>query len=595
MVQSISTLSELLNTFRQAAVSEREKGTYFEELIVAYLRNEATYRDLYSDVWTYADWAAELGKDGRDIGIDLVAKTTDTNEFHAIQCKFFAEDHCVTRSDLDSFFTSSGKKPFTQRVIVSTTDNWNEHAKDALQDQNPPCITINLYDLEASQIDWAAYRPQKPIPIKGAKSLRDHQVLALKAVSEGFLVEERGKLIMACGTGKTFTSLKIAEKQAGLGKQVLFLVPSLALLSQTLTEWTQESGTPMHSFAVCSDSDVGKKRRKNDDVVQTYIHELRYPATTDAKNLAKAMATRHDSEHMTVVFSTYHSIDVIHQAQHKFGLPAFDLIVCDEAHRTTGQTFEDEDESNFIRIHDADYVRGSKRLYMTATPRIYGALARGAAEQNNIALCSMDDASLFGKELFVLTFNEAVKRGLLVDYKVVVLAMDEKHVSVRLQNLLADTDNQVKVEDAAKIIGCWKALSKQDTQDDLVDDHAPMKRAVAFCQVIEYQAGAKTHKISSKKIASMFQGVVEEYKATNPNTGTASTLSCEAEHIDGGMSAGEKEAQISWLKSEVADDTCRILSNVRCLSEGVDVPSLDAVLFLTPRNSQVDVVQSVAA
>lgn len=591
--KNMSALSELLNSFRQAAVSEREKGTYFEELIVAYLRNEATYRDLYSDVWTYADWAAKQGKDSRDVGIDLVGKTADTNEFHAIQCKFFAEDYCISRSDLDSFFTASGKKPFVQRVIITTTDNWNEHAKDALQDQTPPCITINLHDLEASQIDWAAFQPKKPVPLKAKKSLFDHQIRALKAVSEGFKTEERGKLIMACGTGKTYTSLKIAEKEAGAGKQVLFLVPSLALLSQTLTEWTQESGTPIHSFAVCSDSDVGKKRKKDDDVVQTFTHELRYPATTDAKHLANAVATRRDKGHMSVVFSTYHSIEVIHRAQHKFGLPKFDLIIGDEAHRTTGQTFDDADESAFVRIHDADYVRGTKRLYMTATPRVYGELAKGTAEQNNITLCSMDDPKLFGRELFVLTFNEAVKAELLVDYKVLVLAMDEKHVSARLQKLLSDEDNQVKVEDAAKIVGCWKALSKQDTQDDMVDDHTPMKRAVAFCQVIEYQVGAKTHKISSKKIASMFHDVVEEYKATNPDTGVAATLNCEADHVDGSMSASEKETQLNWLKAEIPDDTCRVLSNVRCLSEGVDVPSLDAVLFLTPRNSQVDVVQSV--
>jgi predicted helicase len=591
----MSALSNLLAAFRSAAVSEREKGTYFEELIVAYLRNEATYRDLYSDVWLYADWAKLQGVDGRDVGIDLVAKTADTNEFHAIQCKFYAEEYRVTKGDLDSFFTASGKKPFALRVIVTTTSNWNEHANDALQDQQPPCIKIDLAALESSQIDWAVYQPKATVHLKTKKELRDHQVRALNAVEHGLATAERGKMIMACGTGKTLTSLKIAQQLAGRGKRVLFLVPSLALLSQTLTEWTQESDIPLHSFAVCSDTDVGKKRKKDDDVVQTYAHELRYPATTEPDRLAKAVSARHDADHMSVVFSTYHSIDVIHQAQHAHGLSPFDLIVCDEAHRTTGQTFDDEDESAFVRVHDSAYVRGARRLYMTATPRIYGEAARATADQNNVVLCSMDDPALFGKELFVITFNEAVKAGLLVDYKVIVLAMDEKHVSSRIQKLLSDGDNQVKVEDAAKIIGCWKALSKQDTHDDLADDEAPMKRAVAFCQVIEYQGiGGKTHKISSKKIADMFEAVVEEYKANSDETdGAAATLGCEARHVDGSMSASEKEERLSWLKADVPDNTCRILSNVRCLSEGVDVPSLDAVLFLTPRNSQVDVVQSV--
>ncbi|MDR6539467.1 type ISP restriction/modification enzyme [Variovorax soli] len=587
----MSALSNLLNIFRHAAVSEREKGSYFEELIVAYLRNEATYRDLYSDVWTYAAWAAAQGLDGRDVGIDLVAKTAKTDEFHAIQCKFYAEDYRVTKGDLDSFFTASGKKTFSQRVIVTTTDNWNEHAKDALQDQQPPCITINLNDLESSQIDWSAYQPTKAIPLKPKKTLREHQVRALEAVEHGFQTEERGKLIMACGTGKTFTSLKIAERQAGAGKRVLFLVPSLALLSQSLTEWTQESDVPLHSFAVCSDSDVGKKRKKDDDTVQTFTHELRYPATTNPQRLADEMAKRHDAQHMSVVFATYHSIDVVSQAQRR-GLADFDLIVCDEAHRTTGATFDDDDESSFVKVHDGAFIRAAKRLYMTATPRIYGDLAKASAERDNVALCSMDDEALYGPELHVITFSEAVKRGLLVDYKVIVLAVEEAHVSRRLQGLFKDGNNQLKVDDAAKIVGCWKALSKQGLSESLTADSDAMRRAVAFCQVIEIQKGAKTHKVSSKNIAGMFQAVVEAYQASADEE-EMTNLACEAEHVDGSMSASQKEAKLAWLKSEPPADTCRILSNVRCLSEGVDVPALDAVLFLTPRNSQVDVVQSV--
>jgi predicted helicase len=282
-------------------------------------------------------------------------------------------------------------------------------------------------------------------------------------------------MIMACGTGKTFTSLKIAEQQAGKGKRVLFLVPSLSLLSQTLTEWTQESGTPLHSFAVCSDSDVGKKRDKDDDKVQTFKHELGYPSTTDPERLAKEIAKRHDVDHMTVVFSTYHSIDVISRAQKLHGLPDFDLVISDEAHRTTGATFNDEDESNFVRVHDDGYLHAEKRLYMTATPRIFGESAKVNAERDSIALCSMDDAALYGEELFVITFSEAVRRGLLVDYKVLVLAVEEGHVNRRLQKLLSDDDNQLKVDDAAKIVGCWKALAKQDLAEDLAIDPNPMK------------------------------------------------------------------------------------------------------------------------
>jgi predicted helicase len=588
----MTALSSLLDHFRQASQSEREKGTYFEELMLCYLRNEATYRDLYSDVWTYAEWAELQGLDKRDAGIDLVAKTQGTGEIHAIQCKLYAEDYRLQKSDIDSFFTASGKKPFSHRVIVSTTNHWTTHAEEALRDQQPPVSKIDLNDLENSQIDWSKYQPKSAPVLKVKKQLRPHQERALEESLAGLQTADRGKLIMACGTGKTFTSLKIAEALAGKGKRVLFLVPSLSLLSQTLTEWTQESTTPLHSFAVCSDSDVGKKRQKDDDSVQTFTHELRYPATTEPARLAVEMAKRHDATHMSVVFSTYHSIDVISRAQHNHGLGDFDLIVCDEAHRTTGATFGDDDESNFVKVHDAAFIRSAKRLYMTATPRIYGDSAKAKAEQGSVALCSMDDETLYGPELHVITFSEAVRRGLLVDYKVIVLSVEESHVSRRIQGLLKDENNQLKVDDAAKIIGCWKALAKQGLTEELNGDHEAMKRAVAFCQVIEVSKGAKTHKVSSKNIAGMFQAVVEAYQASEEND-AASTLACEAEHVDGSMNASEKESKLAWLKADAAEDTCRILSNVRCLSEGVDVPALDAVLFLTPRNSQVDVVQSV--
>ena len=588
-----AALTLLLDAYRQAATSEREKGTYFEELILAYLRNEPSYRDLYSAVWRYADWAKAQGMDARDTGIDLVAQAQGTGEIHAIQCKLYAPDYKLQKKDIDSFFTASGKKPFTHRIIVSTTNLWSEHAEDALRDQQPPVSKIDLHDLENSQIDWARYQPSAPAILRPKKALLPHQQSALTAVLAGLREADRGKLIMACGSGKTFTSLKIAEAQAGKGGRVLFLVPSLALLSQTLTEWTQESTTPLHSFAVCSDSDVGKKRKADDDTVQTFTHELRYPATTDAQRLADEMAKRHDDQHMSVVYSTYHSIGVISQAQQAFGLAEFDLIVCDEAHRTTGATFEDEDESHFVKVHDNRFIHAAKRLYMTATPRIYGDSAKAVAERENVALCSMDDEALYGKVLYVLTFSEAVKRGLLVDYKVIVLSVDEQHVSRRLQDLLKEPDNQLKVNDASKIIGCWKALSKQGLAESQSDDLQPMQRAVAFCQVIEMAKGSRTHKVSSKQIAAMFQAVVEAYQEGCDEDEPAVALACEAEHVDGGMNASEKEAKLDWLKAPIPQDTCRILSNVRCLSEGVDVPALDAVLFLTPRNSQVDVVQSV--
>ncbi|MEQ8273742.1 MAG: type ISP restriction/modification enzyme [Deltaproteobacteria bacterium] len=590
----MTALQTLLDQYRSSAVTNREAGTYFEELIVAYFKNEPAYRELYRDIVPYATWAGRHGQDKRDVGIDLVAETV-TDEVHAIQCKLYPASHKVQKNDIDSFFTASGKKPFARRIIVSTTNLWSDHAEAALLDQQTPVTKIDLAALEGSLVDWSSFAPKKAPALRGKKDPRPHQRTAIELVVAALKDRDRGKLIMACGTGKTFTSLKIAEEQAGPGQRVLFLVPSLALLSQSLTEWTQESTLRLQSFAVCSDSDVGKKRRKDDDTVQTFVHELQYPATTDPSRLAREMKKRHDAEHMTVVFATYHSIEVLHLAQQEHGVPEFDLIVCDEAHRTTGSTYEGEDESHFVKVHDPVFLRGKKRLYMTATPRIFGDAAKATAERDNVAIYSMDDEARFGPNLYVLTFSEAVKRGLLVDYKVVVLAVEEKHVSRRLQSLLKDENNELRVDDAAKIVGCWKALAKKGLAEELPGDRGPMKRAVAFCQVIERRKSAKVHKVSSKNIAEMFQAVVEAYQESESEeeAGHHPVLRCEAAHVDGSMNASQKEAKIAWLKASTDADTCRILSNVRCLSEGVDVPALDAVLFLTPRSSQVDVVQSV--
>ncbi|URL01833.1 DEAD/DEAH box helicase family protein [Avibacterium sp. 20-126] len=572
-------------------------------MTIQYLTHEPAYRDLYQEVLTFADWVEKYQPEGTrktDTGIDLVAIDFE-EKFTAIQCKNYSPDHRIRKSDIDSFFTASGKKIFSHRLIVTTTDHWSENAVKSLYDQQPPVTVIDRSALENSLIDWSSFQSKQEVKIRAKKTLREHQISALNAVKTGLETADRGKLIMACGTGKTFTSLKIAETIAGKGKNVLFLVPSLALLSQSLTEWTQEADIPVHSFAVCSDSDVGKQHKENDeDLIQTYIHELQYPATTNAESLFKAVTFRHSNEAMTVVFSTYHSIDVIHQAQQK-GLAPFDLVICDEAHRTTGASFDDdENESAFLRIHNNDYINAHKRLYMTATPRIY---TEDARKTEGVMVYSMDDKNLFGDEFYTINFSSAVKRGLLVDYKVLVLAVEESHINRRLEYLLNRENNEIQVDDAAKIVGCWKALSKYGIEDDLADDSQPMKRAVAFCQVIEKDYKGSKHKVSSKAIAEMFDTVVTAYQKQeiealneiNPELARnqSLTLKCEAEHVDGSMNASEKSSKINWLKADSDEKTCRILSNVRCLSEGVDVPALDAVLFLTARNSQVDVVQSV--
>lgn len=316
-----SALQNLLEQFRHTTQTERDKGTSFENLMIKYFKTEPAYKNKYKDILPYSDWVSCYGKilnitDKKDTGIDLVGVTLN-NELHAFQCKNYDPDRTISKNDIDSFFTASGKKYFTYRYIISTTDKWTENAENALENQNPPVSKIDLHHLEQSVIDWSKYLHEEKPVLKPKKKLLDHQASALEAVQHGLKTADRGKLIMACGTGKTFTSLKIAETMAGKGKTVLFLVPSLSLLSQSLTEWTQESAIEINSFAVCSDSDVGKKHAREDDRVIAGISDLQYPATTHAKSLKKAfhVALDNNPEAMTVIFSTYHSIEVLNQAQ----------------------------------------------------------------------------------------------------------------------------------------------------------------------------------------------------------------------------------------------------------------------------------------
>lgn len=577
------SLRDILDRYRAAAKTEREKGTYFEQLVLAFLRNDPLQTSLYDQAWTYADWAAAHGHDAKDVGIDLVAKLAGDDKFCAVQCKFYPAEYRIRKEDIDSFFTASGKKHFGRRLIIDSTDgNWGPNAEDALVNQNPPALRLSLADLEESTIDWARFVDDGKIVQAKKKELMPHQKDALAAVAKGFAEDDRGKLIMACGTGKTFTGLKIAEDRAGVGKTVLYMVPSLSLMSQSVREWTNDAAIPLRCFAVCSDAQVGR-RQGRDDFADIATHDLAYPATTDPKKLSQEVG-KPAPDKMTVVFSTYQSIDVISKAQFLSDLGDFDLIICDEAHRTTGAIFEDEEESHFTKVHSNDNVRGAKRLYMTATPRVYGENVRQKAEEASVELCDMDDPKLYGKTFFTRGFAWAVENQLLTDYKVIVLAMDEGTVAEGIQRSLAER-SELRLDDATKIIGCYKALSKQDLAQDVAADPQPMRRALAFCKDIK----------TSKLVTTQFASVVEEYLANEvEKLGQTDDerLRCELDHVDGSFNAKQRERLLKWLKEDT-EGACRILSNARCLSEGVDVPALDAILFLHPRKSQIDVVQSV--
>ena len=359
----------------------------------------------------------------------------------------------------------------------------------------------------------------------------------------------------------------------------MFLVPSLSLLSQSLREWAaHHQWAGIRTFAVCSDTKVG---RTNEDINS---YDMAIPPTTDGRKLADGLVSDLPAGHVQLVFATYHSIGVVHVAQQR-GAPAFDLVICDEAHRTTGVDLKDQEASYYTRVHDDEYLKADKRLYMTATPRIYKDSAKKRArEQDQVAeIYSMDDADKYGDTFHRLDFSDAVAMDLLSDYKVLVLMVNQGHANASVQALLAMMEN-TNLNDAAKIIGCWNGLSKRIADEDAMamTDTAPMRRAVAFCDRI---------KVSEKVVTPYFSDIVQAYRQSYPDDETV--LECTVQHVDGTQNALKRNQALQWLRDEPGENECRILSNVRCLSEGVDVPALDAVLFLSPRNSQVDVVQAV--
>jgi predicted helicase len=589
---------DVLDKIRKETTSDVALGDRFERLTQQFFLTTPLYQDLIENnsVWLWKDFPH---KDTGDLGIDLVVKTKEDG-YWAIQCKCFKDDGKINKEDIGKFvsmavggFYVDGKKEEFSQMFLVTTVPPTENANIIFNKAPIPNKTITSELLDDSGVDWEKlynniYGKDAQLP---KKNLRPHQTEALTNTNIHFQSNDRGKLIMACGTGKTFTALRIAEKETNNKGTVLFLVPSIALLGQTLREWKSDTVTHIHAICICSDPEISKKIGRNEEMDTDRIDELAYPASTDVEQVLQQFENikNRSEEGMTVVFSTYQSIDVISKSQQKLmenGFPEFDLIICDEAHRTTGVTIAGKDESSFTKVHNNDFLKSKKRLYMTATPRLYNDDSKSKAAQADAILCSMDDESLYGQEMYRIGFGQAVEQNLLTDYKVLILTLSDSDIPPSIQKLIADGDSEINTDDAAKLIGCINALSKEVLGDDGLlteTDPGPMKRAVAFCSNIK----------SSKKITEIFNAVSKNYIESLPEEKRGNMVSLSSDHIDGTMSAPDKDRLLGWLKKEKKDKECSILTNVRVLSEGVDVPSLDAVLFLSARNSQVDVVQSV--
>ena len=604
------TFKEILKKFRAESFNEKDKGTQFERLMKSWLLTDPRYTQL-TNVWLWEEFPSRKDFGGKDIGIDLVAKT-ELGDYWAIQCKCYKETAVIDKPAVDSFLATSSKTfldvdtlqttKFSARLWISTTDKWGPTAEEALRNQDPPVNRVGLVDLDASPVEWEKLLQGlegKEALSEGKKPMR-HQLMAISKAAEHYKTYDRGKLIMACGTGKTYTSLVMVEtllEQKGL---VLFMVPSISLLGQSLNAWASDAKKPIKAVCICSDSRASRKIQKELDLITDAPIDLAVPACTDPRSIVRQLKGYRNHDGLVVVFSTYQSIDAVAEAQREllkstkgeYGI--FDFIICDEAHRTTGVKVSDADESNFTKIHSNEYVQGKKRLYMTATPRLYGESAKIKASEKDCILCSMDDESLYGKEFYRVNFAYAVTNGLLTDYKVLVLTVNEEDIPQNLQSeIKMGLRTELNYDDTAKLIGVINGLSKIIRGDEgrtWEADPCKMKRALAFCSAI----GDVSKPGTSKNVSAIMPEVSRKYKEQIENEDERKrVVDVSTKHIDGSMNSSERNEILSWLKEDGEDNECKVVTNVRCLSEGVDVPALDAVLFLSSRNSQVDVVQSV--
>lgn len=571
------TIYHVIDWIRETSENEREKGDKFERATRFFLKNDPVYKQRFSDVWMWKDAPTN---DGSDLGIDLVALDAEDGTYWAIQCKCYQKP-CLDFKDVATFYGKTGNQDtYGHNMIVTTCEDFGPNLDKIATQWN----TVRLFadGMSQSEVDWDAFMEGRDTSERKFKEPLPHQREAIDACIDGFDVADRGQLIMACGTGKTITSLRLAEELLPEGSLVLFLAPSIALVAQTMREWANQSKRPLRCAVVCSDATASSTEG---DTWETSLADIPYPATTDPEALYNQIIRFDRTSGINVIFSTYQSIQVVSDAQRK-GLDPFDLIVCDEAHRTTGAsaiTDDLKDQSEFTKVHDNRLVSAKRRIYMTATPKLYGDKARQQAKTESYEISSMDDIKKFGPVFYRLTFGRAVDEGLLTDYRVIALTVSEDIVSDVYQMAMAAEDG-FEITDAAKVIGCWKGLADQGKGDEGVS----LKNAVAFCSTIP----------ESKRMAEYFQQTVNAYiEYENEQGNDVPMLECRVDHVDGTMDMSARKSKLRWLADVDDPDEdggeCHVLSNVRCLSEGVDVPNLDAIMFLQPKKSRVEVVQAV--
>ncbi|GAA7430064.1 hypothetical protein ID0992_08110 [Helicobacter pylori] len=481
-MSEISTYT-LIKEKLQKIPNQRHKGSLFEKISMRFLKEHDSANE-YESIKLWSEW--ELKNNEGDRGIDMVITTT-SKEYIAVQCKYHQDriSYPEIATFLNKLQSGVGEVRFKKGIIISTSDLSSSALKEIEQIRSTgkeiDIEEITEEDFLYSQIDWEKFDPTQSelleLPLHDKKTPRKHQKEAIEATKEYFSDPKntRGKLIMACGTGKTYTSLKIMESLDP--KITLFLAPSIALLSQTFREYAQEKSEPFYASIVCSDDKVGKvKKNKNDDGIDDInLTELPLKPSTRLEDILSAYEKAQKENKRFIIFSTYQSALRIKEAQ-EAGLSGIDLIICDEAHRTVGAMFssnERDDKNAFTLCHSDENIKAKKRLYMTATPKIYSESYKAKAKEKDNVIYSMDDADTFGEEIYTLNFEQAIASDLLTDYKVIILAVRSKNLSgvtnsvnKKISQLNAkgtELDKKlINNEFVCKIIGTHKGLAKQD-------------------------------------------------------------------------------------------------------------------------------------
>lgn len=548
----------------------RVRGAQFEQLVAHILRTDPVMSTLYRKVWRWVDWPARWGADA---GIDLVAESVDGGVV-AVQCKAYDQRYSVTKADVDSFLSESSRPVFTSRLLVATTDRIGTTASRTLEGQDKPVYRLMWTALAALDVTW----PDSPNDLRLAPSrpraARPHQQLAVDAVADALADGGRAQLRMACGTGKTLVGLWSAQ---ALGSQVtLVLLPSLSLLAQTLRAWLGSAVPSPRWLAVCSDDTVTGDTAASDTLTRT-VRELGFPTTVDPTQIATFL-TGSPSE-PSVMFATYQSSARVAAAQQLVEV-GFDLVIADEAHRCAGGG-----AGPYAVVLDDTAIRARARLFMTATPRFATSRARrAAAKDGDVAqLGSMDDTSIFGPVAHALTFHQAIREGLLVDYRVCVVGISDTDVAAAVaeRRLLAPTPGPhiaasgrpAAVIDAATA-AVQLAVLKAVTDFDLT-------RVITFHSRV---SGARRFATDIPALAATL------------DPGNTEPPVVSADWVSGAMNSAARDARIAVFSQPDDPHTvasARLLANARCLGEGVDIPAVDGVAFIDPRRSVIDVVQAV--